>query len=187
MSTGVLLGFGCVRACVTGVSCFPGSCPMSVAGGRAGQGPGGAWPPGAAPEASLRWPGGSPMMGAAGNGSRGGAGYLSLLSGPSHGEGLAVRAVPLAAVIPSRVPGRCRGRMGRVRVRKERSGGVNQDGARAAGWRAVGQTQEATSRLAAGQEELFMPPARAAGSPAGWREIGAGSGSARRACRSRPG
>ena len=43
---------------------------------------------------------------------------IQLLSGPSHGQGLAVRAVPLAAVIPSRVPGRGRGRMGRVRVRR---------------------------------------------------------------------
>ena len=39
-----------------------------------------------------------------------------------------VRAVPLAAFIPSRVPGHDRGGMGRVRV-KERSGGANQMGA----------------------------------------------------------
>ncbi len=49
----------------------------------------------------------------------------------------------------------------------------------------AGQTQEATSRLAAGQEKLFIPSAQAVGWRAGRREIAAGSGSARRAGRSR--
>ena len=50
---GFCRGSGGVRACVTGVSCFPDSCHVR-GGGRAGQGPGGARPPEAAPEASLR-------------------------------------------------------------------------------------------------------------------------------------
>jgi len=79
-----------------------------------------------------------------------------------------VRAVPLAAVIPSRVPGRRAGaawggsasERGAVRRGQSR-------GAPALPVRAAGQTQDATSRLAAGQEELFTPPAQAAASPAG--------------------
>jgi hypothetical protein len=43
----------CFGACVTGVSCFLVAA-SPVADGRAGQGPGAARPPGAAPEASLR-------------------------------------------------------------------------------------------------------------------------------------
>jgi hypothetical protein len=39
-------------------------------------------------------------------------GIFNLLSGSSHGQGLAVPAVPLAAVIPSGVPGQGLGRMG---------------------------------------------------------------------------
>ena len=46
---------------------------------------------------------------------------------------------------------------------KRRSGGVNQGGRPRCRVRAAGQTQDAASRLAAGQEELFMPPAQAAG------------------------
>jgi hypothetical protein len=124
------------------------------------------------------------MVGQRGTGA-GGCGGIRLLSGPSHGEGLAVRAVPLAAVIPSRVPGPvARGRMGRVRVR----GAVRRGQSRGRPRRrvtAAGQTLKATSRLAAGQVELLI--GQLAGARAYWPEIRAGSGSARHAGRSRPG
>jgi hypothetical protein len=51
------------------------------------------------------------MIWAAGNRSRGACGVFGC-SGPSHIPGHPVRAVPLAAVIPSRVPGRGRGAWG---------------------------------------------------------------------------
>jgi hypothetical protein len=51
-----------------------------------------------------------------------------------------VRAVPLAAVIPSRVPGGAGAAWGGPR-QKRRSGGINQGRARAAGSPAAGQTQ----------------------------------------------
>jgi hypothetical protein len=126
---GVLAG---VRACVTGVCCFP-IAAMSVASGWPGQGPGGARPPAAAPQASLRRPAGSPMMGRRETGAGGGAGYSVLRSGPSRGQVWC---------------GQCRWLLSSLRVSpagagaawggsasEERSGGVNQDGARAAGGR----------------------------------------------------
>ena len=71
-------------------------------------------------------------MQAAGNGSRGRAGGVFGCSGPSHVRCLPVRAVPLAAVIPSRVPGREPGTAwGGSASGGGGSGGVNQDGARA--------------------------------------------------------
>jgi len=72
--------------------------------------------------------GGEPDDVAAGNGSRGRAG-LRLCSGPSHVPGHPVRAVPLAAFIPSRVPGRLAGGHGAGPRQRGWSGGVNQMGA----------------------------------------------------------
>jgi hypothetical protein len=98
--------------------------------------------------------------------------------------GSAMRAVPLAAVIPSRAAGpgagaAWGGSASEEAVRRGQSRGRTRCRVRAAG-----QTQEATSRLAAGQEELFMP---APVCRAGRRGAATGSGSARRAGRSRPG
>ena len=74
----------------------------------------------------------APDDGAAGNGSRGFSGMW--LSGPvPRYRVIPVRAVPLAAFIPSRVPGRGRGAWGGFA--SERSGGANQRGAVPAGWR----------------------------------------------------
>ena len=80
-----------------------------------------------------------PDDGAAGNGGRGPCRGVLGYSGPSHVRCLPVRAVPLAAVIPSRVPGRGRGAWGGSASEK-RSGGVNQEGARAARGRRGRQT-----------------------------------------------
>jgi hypothetical protein len=87
-----------------------------------------------------------------------------------------LRAVPLAAVIPSHGPA-VAGCMGRVRVR-ERSGGVNQGGARAA--RAAGQTQRRPRAW-----PLAMPAVHAARA-GGWGMRGWAEGWARqRICPSR--
>jgi hypothetical protein len=126
-------GSGWVRACVTGVCCFPVAA-MFVVSGWPGQGPGGARPPaGAAAQASLRRPAGSPMMGWRETAAVCRAGYsVSVQVRPN--VGVCRRAVPLAALIPSRAPAGP-GRMGRVRVRGSGQAGVNQDRARAAGGR----------------------------------------------------
>ena len=72
----------------------------------------------------------SPDDGAAGNGSWGFSGMW--LSGPvPRCRVIPVRAVPLAAFIPSRVPGRGRGAWGGFA--SERSGGANHRGAEPAG------------------------------------------------------
>jgi len=106
---------------------------MSVASGRAGQGPGGPRPPGGGAAAVLEVIGRVPDDLAAGNGSRGPCGAYSVVQVRPMVRS-AVRAVPLAAVIPSRAAGPGgRGRMGRGPRQKRRSGGVNQGGARAAG------------------------------------------------------
>ena len=111
---------------------------------------------------------------AAGNGSRGGAGYrLSAVPCP----GLPVRAVPLAAVIPSRDPRPGPGGMGRVRVRGGQAGSIRSAPA-PPGRRG---RQIAASRLPR-PGKLFMPAAlrgRGGGPP--------GSGRARRAGRRTPG
>jgi hypothetical protein len=124
-------GSDCLRACVTGVSCFL-IAARSVAGGRAGQGPGGARPPWAAPEASLRWPAGSPMMWRRETGAGAVRGYsvvevrpmFLVLSSAGSAAGcshpFALRPWP--------------GAWGGPRQNR-RSGGVNQVGARAARWR----------------------------------------------------
>ena len=101
-----------------------------------------------------------PDDGGGGKRSRGVVQGVLGYSGPSHVRCLPVRAVPLAAVIPSRVPGRGRGAWGGPRQR--RSGGVNQGGARAT--RTGGADRTATSRLAAGQEGCH---ATGPGDPAG--------------------
>jgi hypothetical protein len=119
---------------------------------------------------------------AAGNGSRGVRGYWVVQVRPM--SGLPVRAVPLAAVIPSRVPGRGPGGMGRsaseVAVRRGQS--RRRPRCRMTGG---GADNSAASRLAAGQGKLIMLPALRGSPAAGDR--GTGSGSARRAGRRRPG
>src|SRR6266700_2586889 len=103
-------------------------------------------------------------------GAGGRAGVFGCFPGPSHGH--PVRAVPLAAFIPSRVPGRGPGGMGRVRVR----GAVRRGQSRLAPappGDCGGAEDLATSRLAAGQEELFMPPALAwSRAVLGWARAG---------------
>jgi hypothetical protein len=87
-----------------------------------------------------------PDDGAAGKREPGPCGGVFDCSGPSHGQGLAVRAVPLAAVIPSRVPGPVAGAAW---------GGSGAEGAVRRGQsrgrprcrvRTAGQAQEAASR-----------------------------------------
>jgi hypothetical protein len=78
VSTGVLLGFWLPAGVRDWRLLLSLIAAVSVASGRAGQGPGGARPPGAAPEASLRWPGGSPMIGRRETGSRDRAGCIRL-------------------------------------------------------------------------------------------------------------
>jgi hypothetical protein len=103
-----------------------------------------------------------------------------------HVPVLSGAAVPLAAVIPSRVPGRGRGAWG---------GSASEQGGQAGSIKLApappgeggGADTKATSRLAAGQEGLFMPPALAAGPGVAARRAQTGSGSARRACRRRSG
>ena len=69
---------------------------------------------------------------AAGNGSRLGGTGIRLFQVVPMFRVHPVRAVPLAAFIPSRVPGRGRGAWGGF---TSRSGGANQRGAVPAGWR----------------------------------------------------
>ena len=105
----VFLGLGDVRDWRL---LFPGSCHVRgerPGGSRTGREPGRQR---AAPEASLRRLAGSPIIWAAGNGSRGRAGYSVVFQVRPHVPGHPVRAVPLAAVIPSRVPGQDRGAWG---------------------------------------------------------------------------
>ncbi len=111
-------------ACVTGVSCIPDGC--HVCGERlGGQGPSGARPPEAAPQAFFEASGREPNDLAAGNRSR------VVVRGCS-----AVRVRPVVRVVrghcrwlqssPMRVPGRGRGTSGGPR--QGRSGGSHQDG-----------------------------------------------------------
>jgi hypothetical protein len=118
---GFCVGGGCFGACVTGVSCFPGSC--HVRGGPDGRvkdraQPGRRGGAGGVLEVTGRVPDDL----AAGKREPGACGVIRL-SGSVPWWGPVVRAVPLAAVIPSRVPGRGRGRMGRVRVRRSGQAG----------------------------------------------------------------
>ena len=91
---------------------------------------------------------------------------------------VSVRAVPLAAVIPSRVPGRGRGAWGGSRQRSGQAGSIK--GAPAPRERA-GQT-ERRPRAWPLARTAVMPPV-----PGTRRELAAGSGSARRAGRRTPG
>lgn len=118
---GVCAGGGCFRACVTGVSCFPGSC--HVRGGPDGRvkdraQPGRRGGAGGVLEVTGRVPDDL----AAGKREPGPCGDV-WLSGSVPWWGPLVRAVPLAAVIPSRAPAGGRGRMGRVRVRRSGQAG----------------------------------------------------------------
>src|ERR1035441_1256938 len=94
---------------------FPGSCHVRgerLAGSGTGRSTAASGGAAGVLEAASR----EPDDGAAGNRSRGGWGGFGFAFGSVPWSGL-VRAVPLAAVIPSRVPGRGRGRMGRGRGR----------------------------------------------------------------------
>ncbi len=134
----------------------------------------------------MRRPAGSPMIWLRGTGA-GGSCWVQLFSGPSHVRCYPVRAVPLAAFIPSRDPGRGRGAWGGS-VSEGRSGGVNQMAAlppaagqnslRPRAWR--GAECLATSRLAAG------PGSVGHAARAGWVMAGSAGGLARqRICPSR--
>ena len=172
-------GFASRRACVTGLSYFPGSCYVRVSG-RAGQGPGGARPL-AAPEASLRRSPGSPMIWPRGNGS--GDGMLSGCSGPSHCRGFRCgqcrwlrSSLRLARAEPGAWGGSASGkavRRGQSRGRARRQIATALSDRRPRAW-----------PLARG---LFMPSAVAGPLAVSRLEWGPGSGSVRRACRSRPG
>ncbi len=169
-------------ACVTRVSCFPDSC--GVRGERAGGSRTGAEPgrPGrAAPEASLRRPPGSPMMGQRGTGApRGVRAYsVAVRSVPcsgSRGAGSAAGCShPFACPRPE--PGIAWGgsASGRDAVRRGQSRGRPRRRVTVAG-----QTQRRPRAWPLARGRLFMPPAGLRGS---WT----GSGSARRAGRRTPG
>jgi hypothetical protein len=95
---------------------FPLIAAISVASGRAGQGPGGARPPGAAPEASLRRLAGSPMIRAAGEREPGVVQVFGC-SGPSHVPVLSDAGSAAGCSHPFACPRPWPGGMGRVRVR----------------------------------------------------------------------
>jgi hypothetical protein len=167
---------------VTGVCCFPVAAMSWRAAGRVRDRaePG---RPGAAPEASLRRPAGSPMMGRRETGAGGLAGVF----------GCAFRSVPWS-VSGGR---QCRWLHSSLRVSPARAGnawgGPRQGAVRRGQSRRRprrhergGAENRATSRLAAGQESclLFMPHAPAA---VRLRRAWPGSGSHHRASRSRPG
>jgi hypothetical protein len=136
-------------ACVTGVSCFPDSC--QVRGGRPGRSRTGRSPAAvAAPEASLRWPVREPDDLAAGKREPGACRAVFVYPGPSHGRSSSAGSAAGCIHPFAWSPAGGRGRMGRVRVTGERSGGVNHV------WRprrgnGGGAEDLATSRLAAGQ------------------------------------
>ncbi len=139
-------GFLVAGACVTGVSCSP--IAADVCGEWPGRSRTGAPPSrhGAAPEASLRWPAGSPVI----------------WRGEREPVGPRRRAV----------------RRGQSDGRPAARGG-GQNSLRPRAWR--GAECLAASRLAAGQGQLFMPPAPSV--PRAGRRVASGSGSARRASR----
>jgi hypothetical protein len=167
-----------VRACVNSVCRFLVAAHVRggrVAGSGTGRSPAARW---AAPEASLRRLAVSPMMG----GGKREPGFCAIW--------LCVQVRPVVkglaggsaagCIHPFACPGGP-GVHGAVRVKCRRSGGVNQDTAHATGC-GGGAENRATSRLAAGQGKLFMtrrPTARRG-------RARSGSGSARRASRSRP-
>ena len=128
-------------------------------GSRTGRSPAAVGGPGGV----LELTGGEPEHLAVGDRSRGSA---TRLFGSVPSSGFSGAGSAAGCSHPFACPGRGRGRMGgsasEGAVRRGQSRGRPRCRVRAAG-----QTQDATSRLAAGQEELFMPPAQAAGSPAG--------------------
>jgi hypothetical protein len=124
VSRGVFAGFWRLDwACVTGVSCFPDSChvrgerPGGSRTGRSLAARGGA---GGVLEATGR----ELDDLAAGNGSRGPCGGYSVAQVRPHVPGYPVRAVPLAAVIPSCVPGRAGGHGAGPRRRGGQAGSI---------------------------------------------------------------
>lgn len=126
----VLLGFWLPAGVRDWRSCFPDSCHVRgerPGGSRTGRSPAARGGAGGVLEVTGRSP---DDLGGEGNGGQRLCG-CSVVSGSSHVPGHPVRAVPLAAVIPSPVPGRGRGAWGGS-ASEGRSGGVNQDGARAA-------------------------------------------------------
>ena len=181
MSRGVFRGSGWLRACVTGVSCFPASCHV-CGDGRAGQGPGGARPRSGA-GGVLEVTGRQPDDRAAGNGSRGPCGCIRLFgSVPCPGSSGAGSAAGCSH--PFACPGRGRGAWGGSASGEAVRRGQSR-GARAAGDRG-GAERPATSRLAAGQGGLSCR-LRLRARAVSRRGSGTGSGSGRRACRRRPG
>jgi hypothetical protein len=124
-----------LRARVTDVCCFPLAADARgkrLAGSRTGRYL--ARPPEAVPQASLRPAGREPDEGWRET-SWCIPGVFSWRSGSSRSRVCLSRAVPLAALTSLRAPGCWPGCMERVRVSGGRSGGVNQDSARAAGRR----------------------------------------------------
>ena len=182
MSKGVLLRCWLFSGVRDWVSCFP-LAAMSVANGRAGQGPGGARPHRGGAAGVLEVTGRVPDDVAAGKREPGPCGGIFGCSGSSPWLG------PLC--------GQCRWLQSSLRVSPAGAGAAwggsaSEEAVRRGQSRgrprrrvAAGQTQDATSRPAAGQEELFMPapPVRRAGR---WGAA-TGSGSARRAGRRRSG
>jgi hypothetical protein len=142
-------------------------CRLVRAGGR-GQGPGRR---SRRPEGVLDAGAREPIIGLGRGKWLAGFGSLLLSSGCPRFGCLPGAAVPLAAVIPSRGPGRGRGH-GAGRVSRSGPGGANQVGVHAA--RGRGTDLCAVSRPA-GAGALTRP-----------RLVRAGSGSGRRAARSRP-
>ncbi len=168
-------------ACVTGVSCFPDSCHVRgerLGGSRTGRSPAAGGGAGGVLEATGR----ELDDLAAGNGSRGRLRGYSVAQVRPHVPGYPVRAVPLAAVIPSCVPGRAGGHGAGPRQRGGQAGSIRWAPCRlGAGGRLVGGL--APGPLA---RALVMRPGPAE-SRADRRGSWTGSGPARRASRRRPG
>jgi hypothetical protein len=166
---GVLAG---VRACVTGVSCFPDSCHARgerPGGSRTGRSPAAV----AAPEASLRRPAGSPMIGRRGTGAG------------SRAEGFRLfGSVPMSGVIPVR---QCRWLQSSLRVSPAVAGGHGAVRVRAGGQ--AGSFKFAPwPPAAAGQTNLrprAWPLAGMAGHAAGSAPVTAGCRDRQRICPSR--
>jgi len=124
VSRGGFAGFwGLDWACVTGVSCFPASCHVRgerLGGSRTGRSPAAGGGAGGVLEATGR----ELDDLAAGNGSRGRLRGYSVAQVRPQVPGYPVRAVPLAAVIPSCVPGRAGGHGAGPRQRGGQAGSI---------------------------------------------------------------
>ena len=180
-------GSGWVRACVTGVCCFPVAA-MSVASGWPGQGPGGSPAASGGAGGVLEAASREPDDGAGGKREPGACAGIRLCVLFRPVVRVSRAAVPLAAFIPSRVSGRGRGRMGRVRVRGSgQAGSIKTTPAPQWGRRGRKPGDLAPGRWPGKLFMLFMPHASAASPAARPRGSWPGSGAGRRAGRSRPG